>query len=302
MAMGRYIPWPCDNPGPWAGVWPESVGVRDCSGYSSLTDPDFFCLHLVVKGSARFQTALGVDVVVRPGDLCCIWPHVAWRLFAEPPCRGVEVEMDWVRLRGPLAGDFLHLAGITEDRPWGHAAEPQKARAILRRLRVLATEYPPKADVTAVSLLYRLAGRCAEHRPVPPAERSPAHRIREAMAQQLYSGMNVSDFAGAFRISRSNLVLMFRKAFGRSPMEVLTELRIRHAEELLRTTDLSVAEVASAAGYADPLYFSRRFRKQTGTAPREYRRKVRAVARADGDSRTVKKRRSETPGVNGERR
>ena len=40
-----------------------------------------------------------------------------------------------------------------------------------------------------------------------------------------------------------------------------------------KITDYSIAEVASAVGYDNPLYFSRLFHKQVGMPPKEYRKK-----------------------------
>jgi len=46
---------------------------------------------------------------------------------------------------------------------------------------------------------------------------------------------------------------------------------MRLAQRLLDDPALNVAEAARAAGYADPAYFSRVFRKHTGRSPRAYR-------------------------------
>jgi two-component system response regulator YesN len=51
----------------------------------------------------------------------------------------------------------------------------------------------------------------------------------------------------------------------------LTEIRMRKAKELLRSTTLRSFEIADQIGYNDPHYFSYVFRKQTGLSPKEYR-------------------------------
>ncbi len=48
------------------------------------------------------------------------------------------------------------------------------------------------------------------------------------------------------------------------------------AARLLRFTDLTVGEVAHRAGFADPLYFSRAFKRHAGEAPMAYRGGARA--------------------------
>jgi AraC family transcriptional regulator of arabinose operon len=48
-------------------------------------------------------------------------------------------------------------------------------------------------------------------------------------------------------------------------------LRMTRARGLLDRTTLTIAEIARAVGYDDPLYFSRHFRDRHGVSPREYR-------------------------------
>ena len=66
----------------------------------------------------------------------------------------------------------------------------------------------------------------------------------------------------------------FRKIFadstGATPLQFLTQKRIAYAKQLLKTrkgTGLNIKEVALRAGFSDPYYFSRVFKKQTGYSP-----------------------------------
>jgi hypothetical protein len=46
---------------------------------------------------------------------------------------------------------------------------------------------------------------------------------------------------------------------------------LRHTARLLRETDRSIAEIATAVGFADQSYFDRRFRRRFGRTPRQFR-------------------------------
>ncbi|MGE4489359.1 MAG: helix-turn-helix domain-containing protein [Kiritimatiellales bacterium] len=65
-------------------------------------------------------------------------------------------------------------------------------------------------------------------------------------------------------MSRSNLMRVFRRATGQTPIEYLIRLRIQKAMELLGTTNLNVTEVALQIGFNDSNYFSRQFKKVNG--------------------------------------
>jgi AraC-like DNA-binding protein len=271
MELSKYLPWPADNPGPWAGAWPASVGFRDCTRYNVENNPDYYCTHLILRGRLHLQTGNGVDVMLGKDDIFSMWPGIACSFYAAPPYAGDEVEMDWVRVGGPMAADLSRAMGTTEARPWNHAADPKRARELIRNLHVLTAEYPPQADLLAVATLHQIAAACAHERPVPTGDRPLALRIRDAMHQHVASGMNITDYAQAFKIARSHFFTLFKETFGKSPIEVLTEIRMDRAKDLLKNTDLSMKEVAFASGYSDPLYFSRLFRRRTGMPPSKFR-------------------------------
>jgi LacI family transcriptional regulator len=83
--------------------------------------------------------------------------------------------------------------------------------------------------------------------------------------------ITVEDIARSAGISRSLLERKFREAFSRSPWDHVMQLRLRHAEQLLSQTRLSIAEIAERTGFGTPEYFSAAFRKLTGTSPRSAR-------------------------------
>ena len=54
-------------------------------------------------------------------------------------------------------------------------------------------------------------------------------------------------------------------------MAYLTQVRLEHAVELLRTTEDKTYIIASQVGYTEPNYFSYVFKKQYGISPSRYR-------------------------------
>lgn len=71
--------------------------------------------------------------------------------------------------------------------------------------------------------------------------------------------------------SPSHFSAMFSQGARQTFKEYLTELRIKKAKELLRTTSLRSSEISYQVGYSDPHYFSYIFRKTTGLSPTEFR-------------------------------
>jgi AraC-like DNA-binding protein len=72
-------------------------------------------------------------------------------------------------------------------------------------------------------------------------------------------------------MSRSNLYKKCMCMTGKSPVDILQDVRIRNAIVLLENSSLTISEIAYSVGYSDPRYFSSRFRKLTSKSPTEYK-------------------------------
>lgn len=82
----------------------------------------------------------------------------------------------------------------------------------------------------------------------------------------------LDDFLRIANMSRSNLMRVFRRATGQTPIDYLIRLRIQRSMELLRHSELSVTEVAMEVGFSDSNYFARQFRKTQKQSPSAYRK------------------------------
>lgn len=71
-------------------------------------------------------------------------------------------------------------------------------------------------------------------------------------------------------LSLRSLERRFRRAAGKSPNEYYRELRLKHANNLLLNTSLSIQEIGIACGY--PKGFTKQFRESHGITPSELRR------------------------------
>lgn len=99
--------------------------------------------------------------------------------------------------------------------------------------------------------------------------------IQEWMHSCYHDEITLEIVSEKFGISIRSLNRRFKHATGKSPMQYLQQLRIENAQELLKTSNLSIAEVAYNVGYPDNSYFSALFRKAISVSPKEYRNLVR---------------------------
>ena len=101
-------------------------------------------------------------------------------------------------------------------------------------------------------------------------------RFTAMVAAHLRDSWGVADYAKALGLSPRHLGRLCREGTGQSVQAFVMAERLREACRLLAYTSLPVQGIAFHLGFDDPAYFSRVFRRGTGTAPRAYR------ARFDG--------------------
>ena len=83
---------------------------------------------------------------------------------------------------------------------------------------------------------------------------------------------SAEDLARRCGISAAQLRAICRRQGGESPSRMIWRLKVEHAIQLLRSTGLTVGEIAVDCGYANPFHLSRAVKKHTGHAPRDLRR------------------------------
>ncbi len=66
----------------------------------------------------------------------------------------------------------------------------------------------------------------------------------------------------------------FRNATGKTPHDYVLDKRIKKAENMLVTTNMSVSQIAYECGFSSQAYFTYSFKKHKGMSPREYTKKV----------------------------
>jgi AraC-like DNA-binding protein len=93
----------------------------------------------------------------------------------------------------------------------------------------------------------------------------------DAMREEENLRLGMARFRELTHVSDRHLARSTHRYYGMSPNDLLAELRLRHATLLLGSTFESISGIAERCGYASPKYFSDRFRRAMGVAPREYR-------------------------------
>jgi transcriptional regulator GlxA family with amidase domain len=108
------------------------------------------------------------------------------------------------------------------------------------------------------------------------------HQDEDIIQVQLWLNQNFNkkielvDLSNNFGMTIRTFNRRFKAATGKAPLRYLQELRIANGQDLLKNSNLSIAEVAEKVGYQDSNHFSRLFLKFSQMTPSAFRKSVRS--------------------------
>ena len=228
-------------------------------------------LVVLVEGEARVAVA-GKEVRIAAGQVGLFRPghRELFRLSA-----GRKTHHTWCAVHPSLVE--AGLARAAESAP---DVLPVTRR--FEQLMELGLSLPRTAEERAPGLIeslglatlqeYLFAGeRAAE---TGPDEPDALRRALEWIGQDGHQAVDLPALAREAGVSPAQLVKLFRRHLGTTPIRHVWEARTRRGAQLLRETGLTVGEVAFRCGFQTPFHFSRWVRELYGVPPRALRTKA----------------------------
>jgi AraC family transcriptional regulator len=99
-------------------------------------------------------------------------------------------------------------------------------------------------------------------------------RLLEFIEENLECSLSLTALAAVVDLRPLYFARAFKNALGRSPHQYVLWRRIERAQELLRTTEMTVADIAAAVGFASQSHLSFWMRRVVGISPAAYRRQI----------------------------
>lgn len=227
---------------------------------------DVYALHYIIRGQGTLEMG-DHQFQLSAGESFVIFPH---REIYYYPDQQNPWEYVWVEFSGEDAGRLLELTQLSEIQPvvsaapvtlqpffhiaWNAGATSYEVLRSDARLQLLLSyymEYYPREQQVESKDYVWLAKKYIEQNYWKPT-------------------LTVNEIVQAVNLERSYLFRLFKKDTDKSVSEYIELCRIRHACELLKTSDLSIQLVAYSVGYNDPYYFSKVFKKATSYTPTAY--------------------------------
>lgn len=249
----------------------EVLGPRDLSDYE---------LVLLMEGRATYQTGTKTYEIA-PGDLVLARPgfreQYSWDTQQFTRHAFFHFSIDAIPRHWPEPDDWP----IFHSRP--DRAVESLFHSVLRRSHRgggQSASQPPPLDTRMVEILLELLlePRGNTHIPCDSERPQPVARalkwMRHMLEENPHASVSLDEIARQSGVSPKHLCRIFQQSLGQPPMVTLRLLRLQLAVTLLVRSSLTVKEIASQCGFADPLYFSRCFSSTFGRSPSGVRREL----------------------------
>lgn len=222
-----------------------------------------FNVLIYVTAGTMYVTENGCDYAIYPGEL--LFLKSGLRHFGRrPTLRGTRwiyahFRFADVQSGGNTAVLSKKICGLS-----GSAIEEN-----LFRLCEYSHSPVPLRELRQNSMLYEILLDIA-------SEQYPEQELISDRICAFLDGQTDRDFSkelinGQFYQSYSSLAARFRREKGMTMGQYHNSARMKRACHLLRSTLMSVGEIAESLGFSDMLYFSRKFHAYSGASPTDYR-------------------------------
>jgi AraC-like DNA-binding protein len=250
---------------------------------------DTFEMYYLVSGGRRYFVR-DQTYGVTPGTLVLIPPGVIHRTIDDPDAPGHErilVQFSLSFLQLGMHVMPLHLEAFRMPLPLLPLDSEDRVE-IERLLMQMCDEFNSRKSArepmlhALLSQLLLTVGRAMKRHGEENAMRPDPATVTEGRIQPVIDyilnhcedTLGLEEIAHQFYFSPSHLSRLFRRSTGFTYSEFVQLVRIRRAQELLRTTDQKVLEIAEASGFGNLSHFQHTFRKHTGMTPLKYRKEL----------------------------
>lgn len=254
-------------------------GIEKCTPdkFYGPTIRESYYVHFILQGKGYLKINNQTFMLQR-GQIFTTPPGIEVYYYAEP---SNPWHYTWVSFSGTKAKFFLEKAGITDDQPVRECFVNPEAFLTLTEKLLNHYQLTITNELIHTSLLYEIialliSSYTNQYKTEERYDHPPYIYLNAALEyiHRDFGHIHVSDIAGHIGISQAYLSRIFKEKMDISIKDYIFNYRMTEAGRLLRTTMLSIQEIAKQVGYTNPFSFSQSFKKAFGTSPRYYRERL----------------------------
>ena len=148
-------------------------------------------------------------------------------------------------------------------------------RLLIRRQKIKDEMTEMQVSLIYTQLLLALGGvykqRGKDDSPRYNRNQEIVKELVRVIVQHYKTERNVSFYAEKLHLSPQHLSTTVKKVTGKTLTDILSSFIIRDAQAKLRSTDMTVQEIAYSLNFSDISFFGKYFKRYTGMSPKQYR-------------------------------
>ncbi len=256
-------------------MYPMYCGYAKCRPiHSAIGNRDHYMLCFVGNGHGTFSQN-GVNYHLGAGWVFMVFPNIKNEYTAD---KVYPWEYSWIAFDGESVIKYLKGSGFSESRPvidLGSLYAYEKIISLTETCNSIDTMSSVRY-LYACGCLYDIFAHIShiggdEDFPTGSGLSRCVELSLRYMNARFSENISISEVAETVGLSREYFSIIFKREMGISPINYLTQLKIKRAQYLLEATDISVSEAASLSGFNDYHYFHRKFKEISNMTPAAYR-------------------------------
>lgn len=227
---------------------------------------------LIAEGKGTIETELTEAITIEAPCLFILYPGI-WHRYQPDEKTGWREY--WVAFDGDYPRELQNQGILTPTEPIHKVSHNEN---LLAQFQLVLKETQSEAfgfrriSATAIMQILALAtslpGRAEEE---SQPMRSIIRRACFLMRERADTDLSPESLAAELNVGYTYFRRLFKKYTGISPKRYHSQLRLIRAKSLLKETNLSISEIATALSFDNPFHLSSWFKKQVGVAPRDWR-------------------------------
>lgn len=223
------------------------------------------CIQYVISGTGII---INNDKIftVREGDTFLLTENTDQIYYSNPDN---NFERIWINFKGELAKKLIEIYKIQDSVVFKNV----NTLDLLKEIHKICKEntdakmYKEKTSQAFLKLVQFLSDNKTESFDVS----QDIEKIRLYIDLKITENIKLSDLAKKFSFSKEHIIRLFKKNYGITPHRYILQSKMRIAMIMLKTTEMSVEEIAEKLNFSDSRHFSVQFRKNIGYKPSEYK-------------------------------
>ncbi len=234
----------------------------------------YFIIHFILSGEGTYTIRKGTTetrIPLRAGDIFAIYPYdfIMYQSNPDNPMHYL-----WVDFNGNEGEKILEYLGFSHNNLTFNHNDPSKVH------KAFLDFFQASKQKDKYLLLFHFFSLANVIHKGNISIDEPQHQQRDDIfiraelyiKRHILNNIKASDVASFLHLDRSYFSTIFKKEYKMSPYAYIKQHKLEVAQNLLRTTDYSIREIADLLNFSDIYAFSSFFKKHCGVSPTQYKK------------------------------